>query len=125
MARHSMIASSTSSSSHTPSSHAPSYHRLSHPHSPTLTFHTPPLESAELLLKFLKVSYQLERLIVEWGLKVLGKRAIKNDKDLAVVESAYRAKVFNWAQKWVAKQQRRELTRMQMETVSFGYFLQD
>ncbi len=97
-------------------SHPP--HTVTPPPLPSLTLHTLPLESAELLVKFLKVSYQLERLKVEWGSKVLGLKAIKNKNELMVVEDAYRNRVYNWARKWVAKQQMRELSRMQIETVS-------
>lgn len=125
--RHSVAVTSLFSASHTHSDHTHSVHRHSQPNYqpstalPSLTLHTPPLESAELLLKFLKISYQLERLKYNWSLKILGNRVIKDDKELSVVESAYRDKVYNWACKWVAKKQRRELTRMQMESVNFFF----
>ncbi len=112
--------STTSTISPTNSAYSRRHSSISHPPPtlPSLTLLTPPLESAELLVKFLKVSYQLERLKVEWGLKVLGSKAIKNKIELTVVEDAYRNRVYNWARKWVAKQQIRELNRMQIETVS-------
>ena len=116
--------STTSTISPTNSAYSRRHSSISHPPPtlPSLTLLTPPLESAELLVKFLKVSYQLERLKVEWGLKVLGSKAIKNKIELTVVEDAYRNRVYNWARKWVAKQQIRELNRMQIETVSNWIF---
>ena len=113
--------STTSTISPTNSAYSRRHSSISHPPPtlPSLTLLTPPLESAELLVKFLKVSYQLERLKVEWGLKILGSKAIKNKIELTVVEDAYRNRVYNWARKWVAKQQIRELNRMQIETVSY------
>jgi len=71
-----------------------------------------------LLEKFLTVSYQLERLKLEWGLKMLNTRNIHSKKDLKIIEENYQAKVYSWARKWVAKQQSRELARAQMESVS-------
>ena len=91
---------------------------LTSPPIPSLHIQVPPFEAAQLLEKFLLVTYQLETLKREWGLKVLNEHAITTQRQCQLLEDVYRDKVVGVARKWVAKQQSRDLARMQMENVS-------
>ena len=68
--------------------------------------------------KFLLLTLRLESLKREWGVKMLGARAVTTQNECQWVESLYHDKVMGWAKKMVARQQARDLARQQMESVS-------
>lgn len=78
----------------------------------------PPLEGNELLEKFLLKTSQLEVLKQEWGAGALAVYAVSTQQQCQLLEEVYTDKVLNWAKKAVAKQQSRDLARMQLESVS-------
>ena len=79
----------------------------------------PPLEGTQLMKQFLIKSSQLEVLKEEWGKKMLRLHSVVTREHAELLESAYRDKVMNWVKKMVAKQQMRDLARIQAESVSF------
>ena len=55
----------------------------------------------------------------EWGKKMLRLHSVVTREHTELLESAYRDKVMSWVKKMVAKQQMRDLARIQAESVSF------
>ena len=53
----------------------------------------------------------------EWGLRALGVHTVASADECLRLEVAYADKVLVWARKIAAKQQLRDLTRMQEEAV--------
>lgn len=54
----------------------------------------------------------------EWGAGALAVYAVSTQQQCQLLEEVYTDKVLNWAKKAVAKQQSRDLARMQLESVS-------
>lgn len=80
----------------------------------------PPLEGLQLMKQFLAKSSQLEVLKLEWGKKMLKLHSVVKAEHVELLESAYRDKVLNWVRKMVAKQQQKDMARMQAEAVSLN-----
>ncbi len=80
----------------------------------------PPLAGAKLTERFLRATSHLETLKREWGVRALDQHAIATAKQCQQLEEAYKENVMGMARKLVAKQQLRELARIQMENVSGG-----
>lgn len=72
--------------------------------------------------EFLVKSSQLEVLKLEWGMKMLRLHSVVTQGHAELLESAYKDKVMSWVRKMVAKQQMRDLARMQAESVSGNSF---
>ena len=68
-------------------------------------------------------SSQLEVLKLEWGKKMLRLHSVMTKGHAELLESAYKDKVLSWVRKMVAKQQMRDLARMQAESVSLTFIL--
>ena len=77
----------------------------------------PPMEGLQLMKEFLVKSSQLEVLKMEWGMKMLRLHSVMTQGHAELLESAYKDKVMSWVRKMVAKQQMRDLARMQAESV--------
>ena len=82
----------------------------------------PPLEGTQLTKQFLVKSSQLEVLKLEWGKKMLRLHSVMTKGHAELLESAYKDKVLSWVRKMVAKQQMRDLARMQAESVSLKLY---
>ena len=80
----------------------------------------PPLEGSQLMKQFLIKLSQLEILKLEWGKKMLRFYSVVSSEHMKLLESAYKDKVLSWVKKMVAKQQQRDIARMQAESVSFN-----
>ena len=80
----------------------------------------PPLEGMQLMKQFLIKSLQLEVLKMEWGTKMLRLHSVMTQGHAELLENVYRDKVLSWVRKTVAKQQLRDLARMQAESVSLS-----
>ena len=77
----------------------------------------PPLEGLQLMKEFLVKTSQLEVLKMEWGMKMLRLHSVMTQGHTELLESTYKEKVLSWVKKMVAKQQMRDLARMQVESV--------
>ena len=77
----------------------------------------PSMEGLQLMKEFLVKSSQLEVLKMEWGMKMLRLHSVMTQGHAELLESAYKDKVMSWVRKMVAKQQMRDLARMQAESV--------
>ena len=75
------------------------------------------MEGLQLMKEFLVKSSQLEVLKMEWGMKMLRLHSVMTQGHAELLESAYKDKVMSWVRKMVAKQQMRDLARMQAESV--------
>ena len=80
----------------------------------------PPLEGLQLMKEFLVKLSQLEVLKMEWGMKMLRLHSVMTQGHAELLENAYKDKVLSWVRKMVAKQQMRDLARIQAESVSFS-----
>ena len=77
----------------------------------------PPMEGLQVMKEFLVKSSQLEVLKLEWGMRMLRLHSVVTQGHAELLESAYKDKVMSWVRKMVAKQQIRDLARMQAESV--------
>ena len=77
----------------------------------------PPMEGLQMMKEFLVKSSQLEVLKLEWGMRMLRLHSVVTQGHSELLESAYKDKVMSWVRKMVAKQQMRDLARMQAESV--------
>ena len=77
----------------------------------------PPMEGLHVMKEFLVKSSQLEVLKLEWGMRMLRLHSVVTQGHAELLESAYKDKVMSWVRKMVAKQQMRDLARMQAESV--------
>jgi hypothetical protein len=77
----------------------------------------PPMEGLQVMKEFLIKSSQMEVLKLEWGLRMVRLHSVVTQGHAELLESAYKDKVMSWVRKMVAKQQMRDLARMQAESV--------
>jgi hypothetical protein len=79
------------------------------------------MEGLQVMKEFLIKSSQMEVLKLEWGLRMVRLHSVVTQGHAELLESAYKDKVMSWVRKMVAKQQMRDLARMQAESVRVSY----
>lgn len=82
---------------------------------------SPSSPGAQLLLRFLVTTSQLEQLKLEWGVKVLNCHVINTSRLAINLDTVYKDRVLRQAKKMVSKMQMRDLARKQAEEVGSVY----